>query len=305
MKQPLVSIAVITYNSAVTVIETLDSILSQTYLNLELIISDDCSTDNTVTICRKWLDNNAARFVRTVLIESPVNTGISANCNRAEDACNGGWEKLLAGDDLLLPECVETYMKFVVERKNIPCVFSRALCFSAIDGKDINNDTLFDYSFFSLSREKQLERLLYKSNCVPAATVFFNLALMRRLGIRNDERIPLLEDLPRWINILNSGYRLEFLDRKLVKYRVFDGVSTNEASPGYYYSGLLYTLLYQYPEWQKRDPDNAFRLLRIWMGSKKPDLGVRDRRNLRVGRFILGPIYYVKDLVCRKKDYIK
>lgn len=58
MEQPLVSVSVITYNSAKTVLETLESIKAQTYQNLELIVSDDCSTDNTVELCRNWIEQN-------------------------------------------------------------------------------------------------------------------------------------------------------------------------------------------------------------------------------------------------------
>ena len=130
---PLVSVAVITYNSSNTVIETLDSIFAQTYPDLELIISDDCSSDNTVAVCRQWIAEHKTRFVYTTIIESPVNTGISANLNRAEDACKGNWVKGIAGDDLLLPECIETYMQYVGDRDDLPCVFSRVQCFSAID----------------------------------------------------------------------------------------------------------------------------------------------------------------------------
>lgn len=55
IKNPLVSVIVITYNSSKYVLETLNSVAAQTYDNIELIISDDCSKDNTVEICRNWL----------------------------------------------------------------------------------------------------------------------------------------------------------------------------------------------------------------------------------------------------------
>ncbi len=54
-ENPLVSIIVCTYNSSKYVLETLESAKEQTYQNVELIVSDDCSTDNTVELCRKWI----------------------------------------------------------------------------------------------------------------------------------------------------------------------------------------------------------------------------------------------------------
>lgn len=298
---PLVSVPVITYNSAKTIVETLDSIFNQTYPNIELIVSDDCSTDNTVEICRQWTSDHGERFTRIEIIEAPVNTGISANMNRAEDACQGQWVKGIAGDDLLLPECIKTYMEFVKGRDDLPCIFSRVQCFDAYTGENINTHTPFDYSIFSKTREQQLSQLVYDINCIPAASVFINIHLLRRLGIRNDERIPLLEDWPKWINILNAGYHLDFIDKTLVKYRMHSGISTSELNPSSYYSMQLFTLLYKYPEWVKRDPADAYRRLRLCMGDDKPPLGVRDSRNLKVGRLILKPIYIIKDFF-RKKN---
>lgn len=292
--ETLVSIHVITYNSSKTIVETLDSIYNQTYKNIELVISDDCSTDNTIDICREWISGNGSRFARTEIIKAPTNTGIAANCNRAMDACHAEWAKPLAGDDILLPKCIENYMHYISSHKNTACLFSRAQCFSAIDGKDVNNYDAFDYRFFTLSREKQLNRLIYGWNCIPAATAFINLALLRKLGIRYDERIPMLEDLPMWINILNSGHQLEFLDQKLVRYRIYNGISTTTANPAFYYSGKLFVLLYQYPEWAKRDPIDAHKRLRAAMGEDQQRIGVRERRNMRVGNLILSPIYWIK-----------
>ena len=54
----LISIVVITYNNSNYIEETLESIKSQTYNNIELIVSDDCSTDKTVEITEEWIDKN-------------------------------------------------------------------------------------------------------------------------------------------------------------------------------------------------------------------------------------------------------
>lgn len=72
---PLISIVVITYNSAKYVKETLDSVLKQTYDNIELIISDDCSTDNTRTIITQWIDNN----LRNNIVGGGKKVGIDCN----------------------------------------------------------------------------------------------------------------------------------------------------------------------------------------------------------------------------------
>ena len=83
MDNPLVTVAVVSYKAAEYVAETLDSIKSQTYKNIELIVSDDCSTDNTREIVRNWLQKNTGRFHNQRLIETPCNKGIPANCNHS------------------------------------------------------------------------------------------------------------------------------------------------------------------------------------------------------------------------------
>ena len=54
---PLVSVVVITYKSANTILETLESFKQQTYKNIELIVSDDCSPDHTVEVVEEWIKN--------------------------------------------------------------------------------------------------------------------------------------------------------------------------------------------------------------------------------------------------------
>ena len=79
---PLVSIVLITYNSSKYILETLESVKNQVWENIELIISDDGSTDDTTTICSNWLEENKERFQNVQLITVAKNTGIPSNCNR-------------------------------------------------------------------------------------------------------------------------------------------------------------------------------------------------------------------------------
>ena len=94
VKQPLVSIIVVTYNSSKYVLETLESVRKQTYQNIELIITDDCSLDDTLEICNEWVEGNKKRFVRTNIVTVEKNTGIPSNCNRGIKKSTGKWIKL-------------------------------------------------------------------------------------------------------------------------------------------------------------------------------------------------------------------
>jgi glycosyltransferase involved in cell wall biosynthesis len=135
---PLVSIIVVTYNSSKYVLETLESAKAQTYQNIELIISDDASQDDTVQICKNWLLQNRERFVRTDLITVINNTGISANCNRGVNFSKGEWIKLIAGDDILMEKCISLNIYQVSQNKNIKIIFSNCQLFNVVDNKIMN-----------------------------------------------------------------------------------------------------------------------------------------------------------------------
>ena len=105
---PLVTVCVLTYESSDFVLETLESIKNQTYGNIQLIISDDSSKDSTVSVCQAWLERNMDRFASARIITAESNTGVTANCNRAVKNAEGRWIKLLAGDDILWHDALET-----------------------------------------------------------------------------------------------------------------------------------------------------------------------------------------------------
>ena len=223
MNTPLVTVSVITYNSASTILETLDSIYAQSYPAIELIISDDCSSDQTITTCRQWISLHKTRFTRCRVIESDKNTGITANCNRAIADIHGNYLKLLAGDDLLEPEAISEYVNYLTQNPQAMYVFGRVTVFGnnqlAIDWF---NNTIFDYSFFSLTRDKQYNWLIENwFQPIPAAAVFINAKLARENQVLfYDERIPMLEDWPNWIVLSSKGIDFHFIDKPLARYRV-------------------------------------------------------------------------------------
>lgn len=218
---PLVSVVVITYNSSDTIVETLNSVKNQTYPNLELIVSDDCSTDNTVAIIRGWLDNNGERFVRTKLIEAPQNTGVAPNCNRGMREVHGEWIKGLSGDDHLLSNSITDYVDFVLA--NPEC----SICFGKFhfwgDNAEFVKKSKESYEkvFYPYLRAgwKTQWRRIQETLFVPGPGLFYKKALYDEVG-GLDERFPFADEYPFTYNILEKGYRIYFLDKEVYDYQI-------------------------------------------------------------------------------------
>lgn len=222
-QNPLISIIVVSYNSSKYVLETLESAKAQTYQNIELIISDDCSTDNTVEICREWIDKNKERFVRTELITVPENTGIPANCNRGVRAAQGEWVKLIAGDDALMEAGIEDYVAFINKTKEAQIICANVIKFNS---EKEEKTEIQNWKFFKkdISANEQYKFLL-RSNRVLASGVFIKKELILQVGCF-DEYFPLIEDYPMWLKITKMGIKIYPFNNATIKYRLSEnGIS--------------------------------------------------------------------------------
>lgn len=220
----LVSVAIITYNSSNYIIECLDSIKNQTYHNVELIISDDCSKDNTIELCEEWLKQNEDRFVRTALVKTSINTGTAGNCNRAVSHCRGEWIKLLAGDDVLIQDCIEKNINYITKRPEASIVFSDVQKFRVENGEKINEILYFTKEhdrFFSSSPEEQL-KILLNNNILPAASSFIKLDVLK--NYKFNENYFCLEDIPMWISLLQNNIKIYGFNEVTAMYRIGDSL---------------------------------------------------------------------------------
>lgn len=103
VKEPLVSVCVPVYNGEKYVVETIESIRSQTYPNIEIVVQDNASTDNTWSIVQ-----SLAKLDSRLSIErNDRNCGMAGNWNTVIDRARGDYVMLLSADDLLMPEFVE------------------------------------------------------------------------------------------------------------------------------------------------------------------------------------------------------
>lgn len=231
----IVTVAVITYHSAATVLETLDSIVSQTYgpENIELIISDDGSKDNTVEVVSEWLKHNRIRFHSAKFFANEVNGGISKNCNIAWKAANSEWIKTIAGDDILLPNCLVDNVKYITEYKSddIAVLFSKMQSFMVTKYGHKQDVAILPtkaaQQIFRLSALKQF-KYLQKQGISGAPSAFLNRAKLASIGFA-DERFPMMEDHPLWFKLCQAGCQLKFMDSITVLYRIADSVSNSKS----------------------------------------------------------------------------
>lgn len=215
----LVSCTVISYNSSSTIVETLESIKAQTYKNIELIVSDDASVDNTADICKEWIENNKKRFVRAELITVDHNTGVCANCSRCLNACEGSWMKLIAADDKLLPNCVEDFMSFVLMNHDAMWVSSKMRIYydTFVESNYLVGDSLDDPSFFQLTSREQFKRIV-TWNRIKAPSLFYKTDMLREVGGFDSPYS--FEDYPLFVKIIEKGYKCYLLNKETVCYRV-------------------------------------------------------------------------------------
>ena len=112
----LVSVIMPSYNTANFISETIESVLAQTYTNWELIIVDDCSTDDTDAVVRPYLADGRIRYIK-----NEKNSGAAVSRNRALREAKGKWIAFLDSDDLWMPKKLEKQIAFMEQND---CRFS-------------------------------------------------------------------------------------------------------------------------------------------------------------------------------------
>lgn len=122
----LVSIIMPSYNTGAFIKKAIQSVLNQSYKNWELIIVDDCSTDNTEEVVLPFLNDQRIRYIK-----NEKNSGAAVSRNRALREAKGKWIAFLDSDDLWLPEKLEKQVLFM--KKN-------GYYFSYTNYEEINED---------------------------------------------------------------------------------------------------------------------------------------------------------------------
>ena len=170
----LMSIGIPAYNNGAYIGETIESILAQTYKNIELVIVDDNSSDNTYQVLQQYAEKDK----RVKIYKNETNLGMAGNWNRCLELCTGEFMKLVCADDLLAPNMIEYEMKIFRKYPEVVLVgsdtrlvdlqgkykgwYRRYKHSGIIDGKIVVRKGFFSQDYFGAPQANAFRRSAYE-----------------------------------------------------------------------------------------------------------------------------------------------
>jgi len=214
---PLVTIICLCYNQEDYVLESLSSVLNQDYPSLELIIVDDCSSDNSKLVIEKWLID----FPQIQFITNSINLGSTKSFNKALKKANGKYIIDLAADDVLLTNCVAYQIKAFNDTsfKNLGVVYGNV---ALVTEKGELESYYFAVDSFKKVTKKRKTGDIYKSVLSGGDSICSVSAMVKKTVFDHldgyDESL-VYEDLDFWIRA-SRIYDFDFIDEVIMQKRI-------------------------------------------------------------------------------------
>ncbi|MGA2465064.1 MAG: glycosyltransferase [Thermodesulfobacteriota bacterium] len=216
MKNPKVSVVIPAYNHEKYVGEAIQSVLDQTFQDLELIIINDGSTDNTETEILKFKDERIRYF-------SQENRGLSATLNRGIELARGEYFNFLPSDDAFYPEKFEIQLKSFEGDKGdtgLGLVFAYPQLVDA-KGREITDDPAAQWAIVPYETKEEIFPALFERNFLSAPAALIKMDCLKKVGIF-DESLKYAQDYDMWMRVLKY-FDIRLLKQPLVKYRWHGG----------------------------------------------------------------------------------
>jgi len=222
-KNPLVTIGVPNYNYAHYIVAALESVVSQTYPNIELLVVDDCSTDSSVEIINEWIYNYKGNVI-VKFIENQANLGLSGTCNVILNNASGVYYQTLDADDLITADKVTLQIEVLIANPDVAIIYSNAWIIDE-DGLVKEKNYLSRIGYKSeLMPEGNIFDQLFNANFIPLPTVLINTSMARKVG--GYENKYQVQDYFLWFK-LAKDYPVLFQPLKLAYYRVHSNSMSN------------------------------------------------------------------------------
>ncbi|MBQ3058120.1 MAG: glycosyltransferase [Clostridia bacterium] len=218
IKQPLVSIIIPCYNHEAFLDDCLGSILAQTYPNIELLICDDCSPDNSYEKIMSYREELEKRFNNVIILKNEINCGVTKNVNRMLKLAKGEFVKTLASDDCMAPDAISEMVHFLIENSQIDVVVSNGIKVSEEQRyPDFSGDVIYN-ALPDFSADGFFIRVA-QCNQISAPAAMVRMSVYEKFGLY-DENIK-VEDFEFWLRIFKDGKaKIAFLDKDLIYYRI-------------------------------------------------------------------------------------
>ncbi len=198
--EPLVSVCIPAYNSSDYIEDTIRSILEQEYQNLELIVVDDKSSDDTVSIVKRLQETDS----RIKLFENEQNLGMSGNWSRCLSLCQGEFVKLICADDMIEPNAIKLEAQALIEHSSANLTesdtrlvdiygkpigaFKRYHKSGVVDGKKVAKASLMLNNFFGAPVNNMIRRSVLEETGYfdPAFTYILDFDMWVRIACTGD-----------------------------------------------------------------------------------------------------------------------
>lgn len=219
---PLVSLLVPTYNQAQYLGSALDSALAQTYRNLEIIVHDDASTDNTPEVLALYSDP------RLRIIRTEDNHGMIGGWNYLVGKARGKYLKFLASDDLLAPTCVAELVKSALSHPTAALITCQRQ-FIDEQGRVVKKMGFADKSVVVNGKEhaKWILTTLRENKIGEPTAVLYPARLVKTAG-GYDPQFSQFADFEYWLRLFQFG-DLVYIHQPLCSFRLHPGSNTSHA----------------------------------------------------------------------------
>ncbi|MCP5004008.1 MAG: glycosyltransferase [Planctomycetes bacterium] len=235
----LVSVIIPTYNYAHFIERCINSVLSQTYKNIEIIVVDDGSSDNTVYILKK--------YGKKINYYSQKNSGLSNARNTGIKFSKGDVLQFLDSDDILATTAIEDRIKLMDADKMV------IICRNQLFEKFTENGPV-SVGEYKLPAIKSAKAILY-SNIAPVHAFLVHKNVVNQIGLF-DESLDACEDYDYWFRVYKSGFEFSFCNKVLVYYQKHSDSMSSDIDNQRLHDYLLKKRIYKYLS-EKKDLNNV------------------------------------------------
>ncbi len=211
-----ISVIMPVYNGADYLVDAVDSIIGQTYQDFELVIINDCSTDDTEEIIQSYHDK------RIVYLKNEENLGVARTLNRGLDIAKGEYIARMDADDIARPERLLIQKDYMESHPEVDVLATSSQSFNEAG-------VLFEGHTSTDEEILKLDFLFSCGICHP--TVMMKRETLERLNLRYDHDFNKVEDYDLWCRMIDLGCVIRSIDKILLDHRLHANQVTSVYSP--------------------------------------------------------------------------